>query len=235
MKITSHQLTVKELAPLYFVHGNDILLVDETVQKIRTAAKTQGYLERISLSALSNSEWSETLYAAVFEMSLLSQKRIIELSFLGDKPKATQTDILVEIAKAMPGDIILVVISGKCDAKTESTKWFKQFEKNAVIVAVWPIREDQLPTWLMQRARSSGLQLTHEAARFLATHTEGNLLAAAQEIEKLSLLNLPTKIDVTVLAEWISDLAVFDIYQFIDSMICLLSLKLSSSCLYSVL
>jgi DNA polymerase-3 subunit delta len=43
-----------------------------------------------------------------------------------------------------------------------------------------------LPDWLLQRARAKGIGIDAQSAQFLAQCTEGNLLAADQELEKLA-------------------------------------------------
>ena len=49
----------------------------------------------------------------------------------------------------------------------------------------------QLPAWIRARAARQGLTLDDDAVAALAAQTEGNLLAAMQEIQKLSLPGLP--------------------------------------------
>ena len=48
----------------------------------------------------------------------------------------------------------------------------------------------EMPDWLAQRAKRAGLELDRDALGYLANSVEGNLLAAAQEVEKLALAGL---------------------------------------------
>ena len=55
-------------------------------------------------------------------------------------------------------------------------------------VQIWPVDANQLPQWIRQRLSQAGLAATHDAVELIAARVEGNLLAAAQEIEKLKLM-----------------------------------------------
>lgn len=105
------------------------------------------------------------------------------------------------------------------DSKTEQTKWFQLLEKSSVFIPIWPITSQQLPQWIMQRAKQLGLNITKDAADLLSNHVEGHLLAAAQEIEKLSLLGITHTIDRELIATTVTDNARFTIFDLVDQMI----------------
>src|SRR5699024_2646928 len=67
--------------------------------------------------------------------------------------------------------------------------------------------------WIKQRARLCGLTLTTEAAQLLAVRNEGNLLAAAQEIDRLALLYPDARVDHEAAASAAGDHARFDIFD----------------------
>ena len=54
---------------------------------------------------------------------------------------------------------------------------------------------------MKQRCQQQNLRVDNDAITFLCHAFEGNLLAAAQELEKLSLLNLPQPLTVSVLQQ----------------------------------
>jgi hypothetical protein len=63
----------------------------------------------------------------------------------------------------------------------------KAFESTGAWLAVWPVELARLPQWLRARAASLELEIDDDAVRFIIDRTEGNLLAAHQELEKLKL------------------------------------------------
>ena len=51
-----------------------------------------------------------------------------------------------------------------------------------------PINKNSMPDWIKAKSRDLNLEINEQAVRLLAERTEGNLLAASQELMKLSLL-----------------------------------------------
>ncbi|HSW69672.1 MAG TPA: DNA polymerase III subunit delta [Gammaproteobacteria bacterium] len=223
MKLTLQQLeqhAAKSFATIYFISGDEILLLQEAVDFLRETAKQKGFSERVHISPEENAEWGKQLYADAHSLSLFAEKRILELDLRGAKITQANSELLQKYAENPPPDTVLIIFSNKLDGKSEQSKWYKALDKNGVIISVWPVTFAQLPQWIMQRARKSQLILTEASARFLAERAEGNLLAAAQEIEKLCLLRGEDKLDEQSLKEIIADHAHFDIFNLVD---CVLS------------
>src|SRR5581483_7688626 len=78
---------------------------------------------------------------------------------------------------------------------------------------VWPVDLDRLPAWLRARCRRLKLEATDDALELLAERTEGNLLAAHQELEKLTLLARDRKVTVDTILASVTDSARFDVFQ----------------------
>ncbi len=222
MKIALQQLeqqAAKSLAPMYWISGDETLLVQEALDFLRQCAQKKGFTERTRIPVESNNEWGELLFANAHSLSLFAEQRILELDLRGAKLNAGNSEILQKYAQKPAENTLLLIYSHKLDAKTEQTKWYKAIEKQAVMIPVWPVTIEQLPQWLIQRAKKAQLTLTKEAAVRLAHQVEGNLLAAAQEIEKLSLLQPQATIDEHALDNIIANHTHFDVFHLVDSIL----------------
>jgi DNA polymerase-3 subunit delta len=73
------------------------------------------------------------------------------------------------------------------DRQSRNASWCKAIQSTGKIVELKPVYDNQLADWLLQRARGKGFSIDPQSAQFLAERTEGNLLAADQELEKLLL------------------------------------------------
>lgn len=222
MKLTLQQLETnltKNLAPIYIISSDELLLVQETAELIRHAALKQGFSDRILISADAGLEWGNALYSNTHSMSLFASKQIIELNMHQTKFNATTTKALQEYAVKPSQDTLLIIRTDKVDAKTEKSAWFQGLEKASVFVPIWPISAMQLPQWILQRANKIGLKLTKDAADFIANQVEGNLLAASQEIEKLNLLQTGNVINKTTLEESITDNARYTVFHLVESLL----------------
>ena len=83
---------------------------------------------------------------------------------------------------------MFLILTPRLDRDAQSADWVQAVEANGAWVQVWPIDIDRLVGWLRGRSRRLKLDATDEALELLAERTEGNLLAAHQELEKLTLL-----------------------------------------------
>jgi DNA polymerase-3 subunit delta len=219
MKLTYFQLEAqlaKKIAPLYLISGDELLLKQDALHWLRKAAKNAGFDERIRLSDITE---SEQLYSLLYSHSLLAEKRLIELDFRDNHPNKNVNKILQEYVEAPAADTILVIETAKIDAKVAKSAWVKACEKSGMHVAIWPIPREQLPQWIQQRARKYKLQMQPDAANLLTDYVEGNLIAAAQTIEKLYLLKPEKIIDAEMIQSILTDESHFTIFDFTDSLI----------------
>jgi DNA polymerase-3 subunit delta len=222
MKLAIQQLEqhlAKQLASIYFISSDEILLVQEAVDLVRNAAQKKGFSERVRISTESSSDWGKLLYANAHSLSLFAEQRILELDLRGVKSNQANNEILQSYAENPPENTLLIISSHKLDAKVEQSKWYKAIEKKGIVISIWPITALQLPQWIIQRAKKSQLILTPKAAEQLAEQVEGNLLAASQEIEKLCLLKPEGTLDEHALQDIIANHAHFDIFNLVDSVL----------------
>lgn len=219
MKLAVHQLTQhlnQSLAAIYVVSGDEPLLIQETLDQIRTTAKKQGFSERIRIP-VENTDWGKLFYSNVHSLSLFATKRLLELDLSTTKLNSATSKILQEYAAAPPEDILLLIRTHKLDSKSEQSSWYKAIAKIGVMIPLWPITIEQLPAWIAQRAKKLNLNMTTTAAELLAGLVEGNLLAATQELEKLRLLHTTDTIDQRAIENAVNDHAHFDIFNLVDS------------------
>jgi DNA polymerase III subunit delta len=212
----SHHLT-RKLAPIYLVTSDELLLAQETIDAIRTAAHLAGFTERVKITPESGSDWSELIYSDTHSLSLFSTKKIVEVNLALTKLNSTSGKLLAEYAMKPLADTLIIINTPKLDTKTEQSKWYQAIEKAGVVIPIWPLTREQLPTWMIQRAKKLNLTITKPAADRLASLVEGNILAASQEIEKLSLLQNNNTITEQLIDEVVTDHSHFDIFNLVDS------------------
>ena len=112
---------------------------------------------------------------------------------------------------------MVLVITDKLDKAAQNSAWFHALDRCGAHIAIWPLNDQDMPAWLAQRARQRGLSITADALAILQERTEGNLLAAAQELDKLHLLYGNEPINADQLREAVADSARYDVFQLIDA------------------
>ncbi len=221
MKLTIFQLEphlAKGPGPIYIISGDEILLKNDAMHIVRKAAKTAGYTERVRITPEAGFDWEE-LYSLLYANSLLADKRLIEIDFRDTSVNKSASKILQEYAEKPAHDTILLIDIAKVDSKIAKAAWYKALEKAGHVVTIWPIPREQLPQWIITRAKKYNLTIQHDAANLLADHVEGNLIAAAQTIEKIYLLKNEKPLTAEVLQEFLTDESRFSLFDFIETLI----------------
>ncbi len=206
----------RKLESLYLVFGQETLLVEESVDAIRVAAREQGIHERIRLTVESGFDWS-VLREHSQSMSLFGGSRLIELRMPTGKPGDKGRDAILDYIESQSPDTVLVIVAGKIDKAGQRTKWFKQVESNGVAIETQAVRPEQLPAWVEQRLQRAQINYDRDVVLPLCRFIEGNLLAAAQEIEKLKLLLGENKLTASDLEKTVADQARYNVYGFVDA------------------
>lgn len=211
----------KSLAPVYLISGDENLLVQEACDLIRQQARAQGFAGREVHSVERGFEWG-LLLAAANSFSLFEDKKLIELRIGNGKPGTDGSKAIVDYLDDPGEDNLLLVVTPKLDRNTQNSKWVKAIEKVGAHVQLWPVDAAHLPRWVGQRLQQAGLRADPEAIALLATRVEGNLLAAAQEVEKLRLLFADLMqgggvITAEAMAGAVADNARYNIYELVDN------------------
>jgi DNA polymerase III subunit delta len=205
----------RSLSAVYLVSGDEPLLVGEAADAIRTAARAAGYADRRVFFIDRSFDWDELRHACQ-AMSLFAEKRLFELRMPSGKPDKGAAQ-LAEFAAAPPPDIVCLITTDKLDKKSGDAAWVQAFEKQGTWVQVRSIESAALPAWLRARARSLQLDMEPDAAQLIVDRVEGNLLAARQELEKLSLLANGRSIDAELVLRSVGDSARFDVFQLAEA------------------
>ena len=205
-----------KLASIYFVSGDETLLVEEACDAVVAAARSQGFGERAVLYVDSGFKWNDVLQD-LLSMSLFSERRIVDVRVAGNKFDKEASEVLREYSAQPVNDTLLLIRCERLDPRQRSSAWFKALDKTGVIVLIWPVSAAEMPRWLSRRLVDAGIKLDKEALQYLSQRVEGNLLAAVQEIEKLKLAALPEPIDVSSLTSVLEDAARYDTFVLIDA------------------
>ncbi len=202
-------------APVYLVCGDEVLLVEESLDLLRQAAVQAGFAERKLLVEEAGFDW-EALDFEAHSMSLFAERRLIELRLSSTKIGDRGSRAIQRCTGSPAEDRMLVISCGKLTQAQLRSKWVKAVDAAGVVVQVWPVDNERLPGWIRQRAQRLGLELSHEALALLVDRIEGNLLAAVQELEKMRLLQGPGAIDEHHVRELVGDSSRFTVYTLVD-------------------
>lgn len=206
----------KGLAPIYLLSGEEPLQLMEAADAIRARARAEGFEDREVFTVDKGFDWGQVQTAAE-SLSLFAQRRVLELRMPSGKPGVQGGKVLEGCAGQPSADTVLIVQCGKLERQEQKSRWCQALEQAGVMIQVWPLDLAGTETWITRRMTRRGLHPTAEAARLLAERVEGNLLAAAQEIDKLVLLQGDGPVDEAAVMAAVADSARFSVYDLTDA------------------
>ncbi len=210
-------LGASELKPVWLIAGSEHLLVLEAADRLRARARELGYIEREVFDVDARFDWNELAMSGA-AMSLFASRRIIDVRMPTGRPGKEGSAAISAWCAALPPDTILLITAQEWSKQHEGA-WVGAIDRIGVTMPVWPLKPEEMPPWIAARLGSRGIKATREAIEMLAERVEGNLLAAAQEVDKLSLLVGDATLDVETLEASVADDARFDAFRLTDAAI----------------
>ena len=210
------QLAQEPLRPAYLIAGPEPLRVLEAADALRARARSEGIAEREVFEADSRGfDWN-SVASTLHAPSLFASRRLLEVRLPTAKPGKEGAELISGFCADPPPDVVLLV-TGEEWSRQHGGKWSEAIARIGHVVVAWQVKPHELPEWIERRLRAKGLRADRDAVQALADRVEGNLLAAAQEIEKLALLDSGDTLDAARMESLVADAARFDVFRLIDA------------------
>lgn len=206
------------LKPCYLFFGDEPQQKYTMIEQVRTRAKEAGFTERNVFVADSGFQWSQ-LIEATQSMSLFASQQLIELELPTGKPGTEGSQTLQSVAQSLGQDVLLVVHGPRIGKDVQRGKWFKVLDNLGVHAMCYPLEGKALNMWIQQVLKEFNLQADATCVRMITDMTEGNMLAAHQEIQKLALLYPNQQLTSDKVEAAIVDQSRFNVFQLIDVML----------------
>jgi len=203
------------LPPVLLLASAEPLLLLETSDAVRQRAREQGYAERIVFEIDNSFDWSE-LTASLASLSLFSSRRLIEVRLPTGRPGKQGAEMLAAFAQDPAPDTVLLVQAAQW-SRAHEVAWVKAVDRDGWFVPMWPLKPNDMPGWIGRRLAARGLRADSQATALLAERIEGNLLAAAQEIDKLALLCPGATLDAATMQAMVADSARYDVFGLVEA------------------
>ncbi|MGD9591326.1 MAG: DNA polymerase III subunit delta [Candidatus Berkiella sp.] len=176
------QHLAKNLANIYLLYGNEHFLIQESSHAICSRIKEIGEVEHLIIT-----EPGEQLCQQIEQRSLFALAKIVEIKIA--KPNAAFISAITTICEMDLTDCYIMIQMQSLSRAQQQAKWFTLLEKKGIVIAHWPLTGNQFTRWVDDRLARNKIKLEPELRMRLLNDTEGNALAAAQEIDRLHLLN----------------------------------------------
>ena len=175
------------LPPVTALLGDEPFFITRTGDLWRQMGKDQGFAERLVLDQ-TESDLANRLLSELDALSLFADRALVEL-------RLTKTTLDKSLREALdcwtqnPPDDKRLLISGPKLGKSEtSSNWLQTLEAAAAVIEATTVPAYQFAKWLDTELTSHQIVMDQDARSAVQMHTEGNLLAAGQVIERLKLI-----------------------------------------------
>ena len=221
MKIKSKELknrVQENLHPIYIFFATESVQLSALIDQLVLAAKSSNFEEKTTYVVSKDMDWS-FLDSNNENLDLFGSKKIVEIKLLGIGPGNKGSKALTNYSLKPDPNKLLIVTAEGLDNKSHASLWAKSLEAAGVMIIEYPISLDSMPEWIQNQAKEANVEIEKEAAQLLAEKTEGNLLAATQEITKISLLYPNAEIGIKEMKASISNASKYGIFDLSNAFV----------------
>lgn len=218
MQLNLKQLPTSLDKKVYLISGDEPLLLQDARDILVQAFSKKGFCEK-QLIHMDTGFESTMLQMALQNQDLFSEKKILDLR--NEKAKF-DADIITLFQKFYTDnhpDLVMIITTGKLSAAQQKSAWFQLIQQHGHYLTLWPIKSEQLPQWIVERAKTRfSLDFPIDLTKILSFFSEGNLLAVEQALMKLSSRYEKTTIQKQQLLEVLSDHARFNVFDLSNAL-----------------
>lgn len=198
------QICKGQLAPLYFVYGEEPFLIDQIAEAIEENALSEQE-RQLNQTVLYGRDTSlQQVLELARRFPMMGQRQVILVheaqDLQGFTTDAAKQQLLSYVNALVPTTVL--VLSYKKKAPRSHTAVLKAIDDKAVLVESKPVYESKLPDWVRSFATAEGLKLNSKAVELLVQNVGADLSRIANELRKLK-VSVPGVTEVT--AEMISE------------------------------
>jgi len=170
-----------EIAPLYFVYGDDEFLAERAVQRLVEKVVSPDFKD-FNFSTFYGKECRvEQLIESAMTLPMFADRRVI-LVKRADELQADALDQLLSYIQRPSPDCCIIFQGSKIDQRR---KFFQELKKTDRLVEFKKLKDEQLPGFIGREAISCGKRIDPAAAELLVYYSGNNLRELVSQIEKL--------------------------------------------------
>ena len=203
----------------YLVASDDIFLREERIKQLIAMAEKEGYDSPPQKFILGEDAQHRQLLDEIKNPSLFVAKKILLVISHGATPNQETEKTIGFALDGLGEDTLLLFSMPYLSPRVRQKGWFKQLSKQGEYVALFAPAGTKLVDWLKQRAAKLKLNMDNEAVEFLAQQSEGNLIGAVQELEKLAMAYSDQPISYKEASQFLGDSAHYEFFALSDSIL----------------
>lgn len=171
-----------QIQPLYYLYGEEVYLLNEAVNGLIKSSLQEG-MSDFNLDVFYGQDASGSqVRDAIETLPMMAQRRVVVLKE-GQDFKVKDLETLLPVVQSPVDSTTFIIVATKVDKRK---KFFKDFQKNGVVVEFRKPFEQQIPGWIKYIGQKHGLVVADTEAMMLHQMVGPSLLSLDNEIRKLS-------------------------------------------------
>jgi DNA polymerase III subunit delta len=204
-----------EIAPLYFIYGEEEFLADRAVARLVEKLVAPDFKD-FNYTVLYGKECkAEQILDNAMTLPMFAERRVI-LVKRAEELQAEQLEQLIPYIKAPSPDTCLVFHGSKIDQRR---RFFLELKKTDYLIEYKKMKDEQLPGFIQREAERAGKRFEAAAAEMLIYYTGNSLRELVSQMEKLAVYSgkrgVITVDDVRSMA---SDTKIDTVFEFADAL-----------------
>lgn len=169
--------------PFYYFYGPEVYLIEKTVAKIKEKVLSSENVDFNWVVFDANRDADELILNNLLTFPIKASRRLTIIRSADSIWKSRANVYLDYLANPNP-HTCAIFIGEKADRRE---KFFQILEKEGVVVAFYPLPDQELKKWIQQQFAEAGRQITGEALAILIELIGPDLIKLEREIQKLIL------------------------------------------------
>lgn len=207
----------KETPLLYVLVGQEQYLLKESVDSIKAILKKSTSCDEKTLFIHSEKDWPLVLQEAN-SYSLFSEIVLLQVVYDKKSIHGLGEKVLSEYVKKANPRCFIILLAPHVPAK--QLQWLSNEEK-VLLITSYPLDSESMKRWIVSQFKKNFFEIAPQVTDLIHQHTQGNMLACAQVIEKIALSYAPHRtIQAQEVLEHLSDQCTNSLFELADA--CLL-------------
>lgn len=204
----------KKMQAIYVLLGLDHYLLNDAALSIKKAWSNRGETDEKILDITTPADW-KLLQEEAYSYSLFAEQVLLDARFEKKTMDAAGKEILSHYLQDVNPRCVIILRA--CAVATKQLQWIANNE-HVTLVQITPLTDNAIQSWITAQLKQRMIQHAPQVPALIHQYTRGNMLACAQVVEKLSLINQDTSVlSVEDVREQLVDQCDFQLYELADA------------------
>ena len=172
----------KKTFPLYWLSGQDTYLLESSLKTIKNSIKSQNECDEKLISIQTSGDWS-SLREEANNYSLFSENTILNIIYDKKTLESTGKKIISDYLQNPNTQCSVIIRAPNIPAK--QLQWLSPLN-DALLIVHYSLNAEAMCSWIIEQLRKHSLSYDLTVPALIQQYTQGNMLACAQVIEKIS-------------------------------------------------